>query len=134
LYKFGDRLRQLREEHDLTQEQLGKVLNVKKAAVSKYETGYTVPDSETLKKLASFFGVSTDYLLGLTDDPTPPQQTFIERTPASSDTKGNAGFKSNKQNRLDALLRFVKDERSGVMVESLIALLAIIPCVVVELF
>ncbi|NLU49253.1 MAG: helix-turn-helix transcriptional regulator [Syntrophomonadaceae bacterium] len=133
MYKFGDRLRQLREEHDLTQEQLGKVLNVKKAAVSKYETGYTVPDSETLKKLASFFGVSTDYLLGLTDDPTPPQQTFIERTPASSDTKGNAGFKSNKQNRLDALLRFVKDERSGVMVESLIALLAIIPFVVVEL-
>jgi len=71
LTTLGDRLRRLREEQGVTQEQLGKVLNVKKAAVSKYETGYTVPDADTLKKLADFFNVSADYLLGRTDDPRP---------------------------------------------------------------
>lgn len=61
---FGSRLRQLREDKGLTQEQLGKVLNVKKAAVSKYENETTSPDHATLCKLADFFDVTTDYLLG----------------------------------------------------------------------
>ncbi len=42
---FGSRLKQLREDKSLTQEQLGKVLNVKKAAVSKYENENTSPDT-----------------------------------------------------------------------------------------
>lgn len=67
---FGSRLRQLREDKGLTQEQLGKVLNVKKAAVSKYENETTSPDHATLCKLADFFDVTTDYLLGRTDDPS----------------------------------------------------------------
>ena len=66
---FGSRLRQLREDKGLTQEQLGKVLNVKKAAVSKYENETTSPDHATLCKLADFFDVTTDYLLGQTDIP-----------------------------------------------------------------
>lgn len=68
---FGSRLKQLREDKSLTQEQLGKVLNVKKAAVSKYENENTSPDNATLCKLADFFSVTVDYLLGRTDDPSP---------------------------------------------------------------
>lgn len=68
---FGSRLKRLREDKGLTQEQLGKVLNVKKAAVSKYENENTSPDNATLCRLADFFSVTVDYLLGRTDDPSP---------------------------------------------------------------
>ena len=61
---FGDRLRYLRENRDLTQEQLGLLFSVKKAAISKYERNSISPDFATLSKLADYFGVTTDFLLG----------------------------------------------------------------------
>jgi transcriptional regulator with XRE-family HTH domain len=66
--KFGERLRQLREEKGLTQEELGKIINQKKANISKYETGRLEPSMGTLITLAKFFNVSTDYLLGVSDE------------------------------------------------------------------
>ena len=44
--------------------------NVTKLQIHRYETGVTDPPSDKLKRLAELFRVSTDYLLGLTDDPT----------------------------------------------------------------
>lgn len=61
---FGDRLKHLRESRGLTQEQLGMLFSVKKAAISKYESGSTSPDLVTVSKLADYFSVTTDYLLG----------------------------------------------------------------------
>lgn len=66
---FGERLRALRERRELTQSELGKVLRVSKQTISNYENGVSAPDQETLGRLADYFGVSTDYLLGRTDDP-----------------------------------------------------------------
>ena len=69
------RLKRLRESRKLTQEKLGEMLNVQKAAVSKYETGLVVPSPEVLKKLSAIFGVSIDYLMEndiATSDPPPP--------------------------------------------------------------
>ena len=60
-----NRIRELRKEKGLTQEDLGKVLNVQKAAISKYEIGRVQPGADTLSKIAQYFGVSTDYVLGL---------------------------------------------------------------------
>ena len=57
------RIRDLRLERGWTQEQLGKMLNVQKAAVSKYENGTASPSNEVLKKLSNIFGVSIDFLL-----------------------------------------------------------------------
>lgn len=65
--KFGDRLRCLRQENDLTQEELGRRINKKKANISKYENGKLQPDLDTINVLAKFFNVTTDYLLGYTD-------------------------------------------------------------------
>ena len=61
---FSVRLRQLREEKNLTQTELGKIFNLSKQTISSYENGGSTPGQETLKRLADFFGVSTDYLLG----------------------------------------------------------------------
>ncbi|MCJ7840540.1 helix-turn-helix domain-containing protein [Lederbergia sp. NSJ-179] len=64
---LGKRLKKLRNEQGLTQEQLGKIINVTKVSISGYENGNRTPDTETLQSLADYFEVSTDYLLGRTD-------------------------------------------------------------------
>lgn len=64
---FGATLKKLREEKHLTQEQLGKFINISKANISKYEAGKLQPNIETINFLAEFFEVSIDYLLGRSD-------------------------------------------------------------------
>ena len=59
-----NRVKELRKQKHITQEELGKVLDIQKAAISKYENGRAEPSTEVLKKMSSFFGVSIDYLLG----------------------------------------------------------------------
>lgn len=60
---FGERLKALRNEKHLTGEELGKLLNVTKVAVSKWETNDRFPDKDILIKLADIFNVTLDYLL-----------------------------------------------------------------------
>lgn len=65
---FGERLKDLRKKRSLTQSQLGEKLNVTKASISGYENDTRSPDRETLVKIAEIFNVTTDYLLGRTED------------------------------------------------------------------
>ena len=62
-----NRVKQLREENNWTQEYLGNLLNVKKAAISKYETGRAALTDDTICRLVQIFQVSADYLLGISD-------------------------------------------------------------------
>lgn len=64
---FGSKLKQLREDNGLTQDQLAEVLEVKGGTVSQYELSKTYPSVEKLIRIAHYFKVSTDYLLGLTE-------------------------------------------------------------------
>lgn len=64
---FSDRLKSLRKEKDLTGEQLGKIFNVTKTAVSYWESGKNFPGEDMVKKIAEYFEVSTDFLLGKSD-------------------------------------------------------------------
>lgn len=78
---FASRLKLLRTEKNLTQKELADILNMQNTAISKYELGERKPDQETLKKIASYFSVSIDYLLGNSDirDPyTEVNQFLIE--------------------------------------------------------
>lgn len=61
--KIGSRIKDLRNEKNMTQEQLAQQLHVTRQAVSSWETGKTQPDIETLTKLASAFGVSAEELI-----------------------------------------------------------------------
>lgn len=61
---FGDRITELREEAKLTQEELADKIGITRAALSHYEKNRREPDYETLKKIADYFNVSTDWLLG----------------------------------------------------------------------
>lgn len=84
---FGKRLKTLREERSLTQEEFGKRINQKKANVSKYENGKLQPSLETISAIATYFGVSIDYLLGRSDDPKLPQITDPEVIKEIKETK-----------------------------------------------
>lgn len=64
---FSIRLKELRAEKEITGEELGKKFNVSKTAVSYWESGRNFPGEETIRKLADFFQVSVDYLLGNSD-------------------------------------------------------------------
>ncbi|EHS2317113.1 helix-turn-helix transcriptional regulator, partial [Listeria monocytogenes] len=61
---FGNRLKQLRKNNNKTQEDISKILGISRGAYSHIENGRNEPDMETIVKLADIFEVSTDYLLG----------------------------------------------------------------------
>ena len=65
--EFKDRLKILRKERSLTQAKLGEMLNYGSTAIANYESGRNQPSIPDLKKIASIFNVSTDYLLGVND-------------------------------------------------------------------
>lgn len=65
------RIRDLREDHDLTQAQMGRILVCSQRVYSNYERGDLDIPTEVLIKLAKFYQTSVDYLLGLTDCETP---------------------------------------------------------------
>ncbi len=67
--QYYPRLRDLREDKDLTQEQLVRILQMHKTTYTNYEQGKREPPFELIIKLAKFYQVSIDYIAGLTDNP-----------------------------------------------------------------
>jgi transcriptional regulator with XRE-family HTH domain len=66
--KFGERIRKLREEAGINQPQFAQILNVKTATINRYENDVREPEYATLIQIADYFNVSTDYLLGRTEN------------------------------------------------------------------
>lgn len=67
------RLRDLREDKDKTQQDVANYLNMHRSVYRRYESGERETPAWVVVKLADFYHVSTDYLLGRTDDPAPPK-------------------------------------------------------------
>ena len=63
------RIRDLREDHDLTQTQVTKILNMSQTGYSKYKTGENDVPTKILIQLSNLYNVSIDYILGVTDNP-----------------------------------------------------------------
>jgi transcriptional regulator with XRE-family HTH domain len=74
---LGTRIKYLREKQDLSQTRLASSLDITNTQLSRYESGDRKPDPETITRIANYFEVSTDYLLGRTNDPS-PHGTSIE--------------------------------------------------------
>ena len=74
-----DRLRDIREDHDLKQSDLAKILNVTQQTYSRYETGEISIDKESLIKLAEYYHTSIDYLLCLTDERKPYPKSMLRK-------------------------------------------------------
>lgn len=79
--QLGDRVRKLREGRNMTQTELSETLGMKTyTTVSKWEKNENFPKGKDLKKLAEIFNVTSDYLLGLTDDKLKKITTQNEKT------------------------------------------------------
>lgn len=78
MLKIGENILQKRKERGITQEELAEFMMVTKASVSKWETGQSYPDILLLPKLATFFNISVDELIGYDPDLSSAQiQNFI---------------------------------------------------------
>lgn len=83
---FGARLRSLRKQKDLSQEQVAKYLGYSRVQVSNWEIERSEPDIQALGKLAEFYGVTVDYITGKVESPTDSLVPEKKQTPA--DTAG----------------------------------------------
>ena len=79
---YFDRLKEIRKDKDYTQQDIAHYLKIKQVQYSRYETGVRIIPIDLLAKLAKFYQVSTDYLLGLTDirTPYPPSKIYNKTT------------------------------------------------------
>lgn len=65
---FGNRLKELRLENKLTQKRLSEILDCNQSMITRWETKECEPTASVIKKVAIFFNVTSDYLLGLEDE------------------------------------------------------------------
>ena len=104
---FGKRLKELRQEHNLTQKDLAQKLNRSTSTIGMCETNQREPSSELLSDCAKFFEVTTDYLLGLTN-----QKYFRADETISFHSKGKLSDEDMKmvRNLIDRLVKDHKEE------------------------
>ncbi len=71
---FGERLKELRKEKRITQEKLADIIGVERSSVGKYEgKSKTIPSDDVKYRIAEYFGVSVDYLMGYSDIRNPSE-------------------------------------------------------------
>ena len=68
---IGERLKEIRRNRGINQEELGAIIGVQSSAVSRYETDKDDPSDKIKVEIARYFNVSLDYLLGIIDEPMP---------------------------------------------------------------
>ncbi|EAF1397328.1 helix-turn-helix transcriptional regulator [Listeria monocytogenes] len=95
---FGKRLKQLRKNNNKTQEDISKILGISRGAYSHIENGRNEPDMETIVKLANIFGVSTDYLLGRSNN------GFIDTIAAHIDSNVT-------EEEMEEILAYIEEKR-----------------------
>ena len=89
-----NRIKNLREDRDLRQIDVAQAVGIDQRSLSNYETGKTNPDSAVIVRLAEFFGVSCDYLLGVADVNITGNKAVLREL-------------GDIQRRLDAIVRYL---------------------------
>ncbi len=89
-----NRIKNLREDRDLRQIDVAQAVGIDQRSLSNYETGKTNPDGAVIVKLAEFFGVSCDYLLGVADVNITGNKAVLREL-------------GDIQRRLDAIVRYL---------------------------
>lgn len=115
--EFGEMLAELRQDRHMTQEQLADKIFVTIGTISNYENGVHFPDVEKLVKLADFFNVTTDYLLGRASSELSPDvfnETFVGKKTIGAFLND---VKSLSAERRQALLVIMRDMQINTAVE-----------------
>ena len=99
-----NKIKELRLERGWKQDELGKILNVKRAAISKYENGHIPLTAETISVLCDIFDVSADYIIGRTEEKKPNKnnsQLLID------------GLNENELKKVMEYIDFLKTKRNS---------------------
>ncbi|MDP4153267.1 MAG: helix-turn-helix transcriptional regulator, partial [Bacillota bacterium] len=75
--KIGERIRELRNEQRISQDELAKILSITRLTLGKYERGTRTPDASAINVLSHTFNVSADYILGLSDARNPEYREIM---------------------------------------------------------
>lgn len=105
-----NRIKNLREEKDIKQEQLSKILNVQRSNISKYETGKILLREDQIINLCNFFNVSADYLLGLSSikNSTNTEKEILDLLGIDKQKYANLSLKSQEQ--IKKFIEFVEEQ------------------------
>lgn len=75
---FATRLRSLREREEMSQEEFATRLGLSQQQITRWETGKWTPQADALVTIARGLGITVDYLLGMTDNPSRPVDTLTD--------------------------------------------------------
>lgn len=103
----GDRIRERRKQLGLSQEELAAQVGIDQKQISNYESSKGNPTADSLIELVRVLGVSTDWILGLTDDPTPPFRLH-EQSYTWKEKKAIAAWRHG--DKLEAIKMIANDE------------------------
>ena len=93
--ELSEKLYTLRKKSGRSQEQIAEQLNVSRQAISKRETGQSVPESDKLLAISSYFNVSLDYLLKETDDQTDSSVDHQDGTTSTNEQSSSVSVRYN---------------------------------------
>ena len=109
--EFKDRLIKLRKELNLTQEELAQKIGYTRTAISAWEIGRNEPSNADTIKLAKYFGVSTDYLLGKSDIRNPEKED-LDKLQIGLSTKDYSNISDEQLKQIEDFAKFVlKDNK-----------------------
>lgn len=115
---LGSRLKKLRSDKGVTQEEMGKDLNIAKSTISQYENNVNTPDAEMLKKLAAYFSTSVDFILGIKYAPNTKYLPIIGAIraglPLLAEDNWEGTIEISDEIKADFALRVVGDSMSWV--------------------
>ncbi|WCK55113.1 helix-turn-helix transcriptional regulator [Aneurinibacillus sp. Ricciae_BoGa-3] len=106
---FGDRLRLLRQQKNLTQDEVAKALSISRGAYTHYEINKRQPDFALLQKIADFFDVSTDFLLGRVEEKNPMPEVLRDPSLNISYYKGYESLSPQEQEIVKEQIRHTID-------------------------
>ena len=91
-----NRIKELRDAAEISQAKLGAVLNLTQQAIAKWEKGIAEPDSENIGRLADYFNVTTDYLLGKSNTPGLQTPAHPTKPPSIEEMLKSVGVKDEE--------------------------------------
>ena len=102
--EFGDIMSKLRKEKNLSQQELASRLNISKSSLAMYETNKRQPNFDLVKKIADFFDVTTDYLLGRVDE----RDTYIS---IAFEDGGEEPLSEDEKEHLEEMLKNFRETK-----------------------
>lgn len=113
---FTTRIKSLRKEKGKTQDDMAKLLNIRRTTYGEYERGRIMPPMDKIKFLSDYYGVSVDYLIGNTNDPT---ERAVNKMDVSESVKQILEYLQNEQSSLTFDGELLDEDSRELLISSL---------------